>query len=144
MLKDAVQKIYIVIRKLWHIESFHPELKLKLVKISPDSSSMNKLQLAINNCARFVYNKRKYDHISQHSLNILRSSLQSFLNTRNLLHIDKIIYTKTPQYLCDYLEFSRSSRTKNLVVPIRKYLTSSKMFFINAIQLWNKLPHYTI
>ena len=32
---------------------------------------------------------------------------------------------------------------KNLVVPIHKYLTSSKMFFIKVIQLWNKLPHYT-
>ena len=119
-VNSTVQKMYFVLRKLWHIASFlHPELKLKLVKIfitpfiiygsnvyeSPDSSCMKKLQLSTNNCARFVYNMRKYDHISQYSLNILGTSLESFLNTRNVLPIHKIIYTKTPQYLQDYLEF---------------------------------------
>ena len=156
-INATVQKIYFVLRKLWHIASFlHPDLKLKLVKIfiipfiiygsnvygSPDSCSMKKLQLAINNCARFVYNKRKFDHISHYSSNILGMSLESFLDTRNLLLLHKIIFNKSPQYLYECLEFSSSKRTKNLVVPIHKYLTSSNMFFVNAIKLWNKLPHY--
>ena len=70
-------KIYIVLRKLWCIASFlHTEVKLTLVKIFKipliiyganvdgkiDSASLNKLQLIISNCARLVYNKRKYDH----------------------------------------------------------------------------------
>ena len=59
-----------------------------------DCASMNKLQLAINNCARFVYNKIKYDHISQCSVNILLTTLASFLNIRNLIQIHKIIYRK--------------------------------------------------
>ena len=109
---------------------------------SPDSCSMKKLQLAINNCARFVYNKRKFDHISHYSSNILGMSLESFLDTRNLLLLHKIIFNKSPQYLYECLEFSSSKRTKTLVVPIHKYLTSSNMFFVNAIELWNKLPHY--
>ena len=55
-----------------------------------DWASMKKLQLAIKNCAQFVYNKRKYDHISLYSVNILRTTLASFLNIRNLLQIHKI------------------------------------------------------
>ena len=105
-VNSAVQKIYLVLRNLWQIASFlHPELKIKLVKIfiipfiiyrsnvygSPDSSSTKNLQLAINNCAWFVYNIRNYDNISQYSLNILDSSL----NTRNVLLITKLF---TPRH----------------------------------------------
>ena len=75
----------------------HTELKLKLVKIylilliiygadvyvKLDSASLKKLQLTINNCARFVYNKRKYDNISTYAMNILGTNLRGFLNTRN-------------------------------------------------------------
>ena len=103
---------------------------------------MKKLQLVINNCARFVYYKRKYDHISQCSLNILETTLSSFLNIRNMLMIHKVIYCRKQEYLHECFEFCKSRRTKNLVVPANKNLTTSRMFFVNAIKLWNKLPHH--
>lgn len=156
-ITSTIQKIYIVLRKLWCIASFlHTEVKLKLVKIfiipliiyganvygNLDSASLNKLQLTVNNCARFVYNKRKYDHISTYSKNILGSNLKAFLDTRNLLFIHKLIFNKTPDYLFECLIFSNSKRTNNLAVPVHRHLTTSRMFFINAVNLWNQLPHH--
>ena len=54
----------------------------------------------------------------------------------------KVIYCKKPEYLHECLEFCKSSRTKNLVEPAIKNLTTLRMFFVNAIYLWNKLPHH--
>ena len=38
-----------------------------------DAESQRKLQLSVNNCARFVYNKRKFDHTSQFAKDISES-----------------------------------------------------------------------
>ena len=147
--------MYIILCKLSCIASFlHTELKLKLVKIylilliiygadvyvKLDSASLKKLQLTINNCARFVYNKRRYDHISTYAMNILGTNLRGFLNTRNWLSIHKFIRNKTPDYLYECLVLSNSKRTNNLAVPVHKYFTTSRMFFINAISLLKQLP----
>ena len=99
-----------------------------------------KLQLAINNCARFVYNIRKYDHISQYSL-------ISWEQAWNPSWIQEMccLFTKlfTPRHhsICMITWNSQAPDENTCVVPIHKYLTSSKMFFINAIKLWNKLRH---
>ena len=152
----TVTKIYNVLRKLWHAASFlTPPVKLKLIKtlITPlviyganvygdlDAISLQKLQITINNCARFVYNKRKFDHISFLSHTILGSDLKTFLNIRNLLFTHKLITSKSPEYLYNSLKFAVSARTCNLIVPTHRYLPSSRMFFVNAARLWNNLPH---
>ena len=133
-----------------------PDLKLRLVNIyivpfliygsnvyrNLESGSIKKLQLAMKNCARFIYDKRKYEHISQYCSNILRTTLSSFLNIRNMLIMHKVIYCKKPEYLHECLEFCKSGRTQNLVVPAINHSTTSRMFFVNAIKLWNKLRHH--
>ena len=106
-----------------------------------DSALLKKLQLTINNCARFVYNKRKYDYISTYSMNILGTNLRDFHKTHNLLLIHKVICNKTADYLYGCLAFSNFKRTNNLAVPVHRYLTTSRMFFINVVNLWNQLPH---
>ena len=131
-IDSIVHKIYFVLQKLWFTASYlHSSLKLKLAKtlITPfltyganvfgdlDSVSFKKLQVSINNCARFVYNKRKYDHISQYSRNILGCTLADYLNIRNLLFPQMAITTKSPVYLYCKLKFSSSIRTRNLILP---------------------------
>ena len=46
-----------------------------LVYGSMDAASKNKLQLCLNNLARFVFTKRKYDAISEDAYKILNCSL---------------------------------------------------------------------
>ena len=151
----TVQKIYNILRMLWFSSSFlQPYIKLNLIHslILPlimyaanvygdlDAASLRKLQLAVNNCTRFVYKKRKYDHISHLSHNILGFSIKNFLNFRNILFIHKLINSKTPAYLYSKLKLCQSNRTNNLVLPKCKFQSTSRMFFVNAIKLWNSLP----
>ena len=143
-----MQNIYYVFRKLSFAAGLlQPDFKQKLIKsfIIPfityganvygvlDSTSIKKLQLAINYCARFIYWKRKYDHISEASLIILGSMLQLHLNVRNLLLIHKIIYTKSPDYLHSFLKLSNSRRTHNIILAAHKQLTLSRMFFYKCM-----------
>lgn len=154
-INNAISKIYNILRKLWHTADYIPEsTRLKLVKtfIVPiisyfeliygclDYQSANKLKLALNNCARYVYNKKKYDHISHLTLNILGFDVQVFLNYRNLIFMHKLINSKRPEPLFCRLQFSQSNRTLNLIVPRFKYLNASRLFFINTVKPWNTLP----
>ena len=156
-INATVLKIYNVLRILWFSASFLPaDIKLKLIHslILPlilyaanvygdmDAESLRKLQFAVNNCARFVYNKRKYDHISHLSQNILGFSIINFLHIRNLLFMHKLVYSKTPHYLFCKLHFFHSNRVNNLILPNCKLKSTSRMFFISAIKLWNSLPMY--
>ena len=150
-----VCKMYGVIRKLWASSSFlSVETKLKLIKslLIPvisysglvygklDSASKSKLQLAINNAARYVFMKRKYDHISIYARQILSHDITNHYNILNLIFLHKLIYTKCPQYLFEKLRFANSVRTLNIITPAFNYLASSRLFFVNAIKLWNLLP----
>ena len=152
-----VLKIYNVLRMLWFSASFLPaDIKLKLIHslILPlilyaanvygdlDAESLRKLQLAVNNCARFVFKKRKFDHISHLTHNILGSSIVNFLHLRNVLFMHKLIFSKTPVYLYCKLNFFHSNRINNLILPKCKLKSTSRMFFISAVKVWNSLPMY--
>ena len=156
-VNHVVSKIYGVLRKLWFSASFlSVNLKLKLVRtlIVPfltymanvygelDSGSTRKLQIAINNCARYIYNKRKFDNISEFSIKILGCSCSSYFTIRNLLLLHSIIYTKEPAYLYNKLSFLKSKRTCNIRIPKHNFLSTSRQFFVSAVKHWNSLPNH--
>ena len=147
--------MYLIIRKLWATSASIPQnVKLKLVKtfLIPilsyggliysdiDSASREKLQLCLNNAARFVFGKRKYDHISTYASQIVNNITVHF-RIQNLIFLHKLIHTGAPNYLYSKIIFSRSTRTCNITVPEYKYLVSSRLFFVNAAKLWNSLPN---
>ena len=153
----VISRIYCILRKLWYSASLlSKDLKMKLVRvlITPyltymanvyselDAASSKKLQMVVNNCARYIFNKRKYDNISKYSIQILGCNLSSFFIVRNLILVHAIIYTKEPSYLFNKLTFLKSRRTFNLKVPHHNYLVSSRLFFVNAVKYWNNLPHH--
>ena len=98
----------------------------------------------------------------------VRLYITVFFLYRNLLLMHKIIYSRLHEYLHECLELCKSRRTKNLVVPANKNLTASsiriffvflwsnfdyltfdcsrcsisRMLFVKAILLWNKLPNH--
>lgn len=93
-VNSTICKSYGVLRQLWKSAAYIPQdVKLKLVKTllvpiisyqelvygCPDKGSLSKLQLLINNAARYVHSKRKFDHISELSMQILGCSLSKFL-----------------------------------------------------------------
>jgi len=154
-VNNIIKKGYFVLRKLWHTAHFvPPETKMKLVRtlIVPlltygsivygvlDALSYHKLQLLLNNSARYIFSKSRYDHISEFSHQILNRSLANFLNVRNAIFLHKLLINKEPNYLYEKLVPALSPRTHNLIIPQFKYVASSRMFFVNAPKIWNSLP----
>lgn len=154
-INHATGKTFSMLRNLWITHLFTPlNIRILLAKTyliptllygcelfaSCDSASFRKLISTFNAILRYVYNLRKYDHISVYSKKLYGVSLNDLLKIRVLSLLHKTIYTKTPSYLHDKLVFARSSRKKD-IIPLRfKSLMSEWQFFINAIRLWNSLP----
>lgn len=102
-----------ILRKLCLSSSYVPVIiKLRLIKAvavprvsyganiydNIDSLSSNKLESVTNMYARYVFNKRKYERISQFWLKILDSDFQTQLNNRNLLFLHRLTRSRTPGY----------------------------------------------
>jgi len=153
-INSVVGKIYFVLRNLRLTSEFMPsETKAHLVKqlILPiinygatvysklDSSSMHKLEVVFNFATRYVFNLRRYDHISPWKTKILGCSLENYLRVRNCIFLHRIFYFKIPSYLVEKLRPSLSIRCTTFIVPQFKFLNSERCFFINAIRLWNSL-----
>lgn len=152
-----IGRIYGCLRKLWTCASFIPrDTKLKLMKtmLVPiitytdviycklDSVSKNKLQVAFNGMIRYVYGLRRYDHVSAYQNSILGCSLTQYLDARNCIFLHKIIYSKSPRYLYEKLQFTQSARIFNFIIQPFNYTNSSSLFFTYAIRLWNSLPEH--
>ena len=52
----------------------------------------------------------------------------------------RLITSQSPQYLFDQLTFSRSLRTRNLIVPQNRLSMTNASFFVQAIVIWNSVP----
>lgn len=155
-VNQVIKKVYYTLRCLRLSAEFTPvETKKRLVKllIMPiitysvlvysklDSHSSHKLFVAFNNVTRYVFALRRFSHVSDVSKAILGCSITSYLDARNCIFLHKLIYSKTPPYLYNKLRFSVSNRSLNLILPKFNYLQSQRLFFINAIRLWNLLPN---
>ncbi len=49
----------------------------------------DRINLAFNNCARYVFQKRKYDHISHFTIKILGMSIESYIEIYDAIFLNK-------------------------------------------------------
>lgn len=154
-INSAVGRVYGMLRNLWAVKSatpFHIRLLLAKTYLIPvllygselfqscDSSDFRKLKVTYNNIARYVFNKKSNDRISNFSYMIFNMKFENVLKFKPLMLFHKIIYSKEPDYLFERIKFGQSSR-KKIVTPIMfKFLISERQFFISATRLWNNLP----
>jgi hypothetical protein len=158
---NICKKVYMSLQNLRRLGYFlPPSLKAQLVKslimphfdygdiIYQDLSGelTLKLQRAQNAAVRFIFNLRKYDHISEsyNKLGWLK------LDYRRKLHILSSFYnisrTHTPEYIAN--EFvsldsvhNRNTRgCKKLLIPLHRTETLHNSYVITASKLWNSLP----
>ena len=108
-----------------------------------------KLEIAINNCIRFIFKIPRWLHISGYrdQLLWLKVKFRRFYFLGCLLY--KIVHFKIPAALIPYFkrtdsikDIRRSKRTvtHTFVVSHSNIVTCQKSFPIAASQLWNKLP----
>lgn len=151
----ATGKVYGVLRLLWASQSYTP-LKTKLllartlilpillygceVFCNVDYNSRRKLNVVYNNIARYIYNIRRFDHISAYSKTIFGCSFDNVLKYFSIACIFDIMQTRQPDYLFNKIQFSASQRTLALIQPRFSCLTSERQFFVHATRLWNSLP----
>ena len=154
-INSLVGQTYIKLRTLWSTQLYIP-LKTRILIAKTylipcllygcelfgncDSSSKRKLNVIFNNIARYVYNLRRYDHISVAARNLYGVTFDNLLNICVLLFLHRIVNKRIPTYLFDRLRFVQSPRSRNIVVPRHRYLFSEWQFYLHATRLWNILP----
>lgn len=156
-INGVVGRVYGMLRTLWKSQSFTPlNIRLLLAKTylvptllygcelfaNSDASSTQKLNIVYNNIARYIFNKKRKDHISEFSKKIFGMSFDNYLKYRSLILLQKIISTKQPLYLYNRLTFLKSNRSNKLLQLRHSSLMSERQYFIHSIRLWNALPSY--
>lgn len=106
---------------------------------SVSKKNLRKLNLAFNTITRYVFNLKKYDHISRYSKLLLGRSFVSHLNIRLCTQTFKIL-NNPPTYLENFFTYARSPRAPALIVPRSVSDNLKHSFQHRAIKTWNELP----
>lgn len=120
---------------------------VSFVDLSEDH--LNKLDRLLNTCIRFIFNLRKYDHVSGYRAKLKWLPIRERRYVRILCLLFSVLNDpNSPDYLKQefcYLRDThdrqlRSCKTLSLATP--PHLTSfrDKSFSIVAVRLWNALP----
>lgn len=148
-------KVYGILRRLRiHRSLLSQAVRMKLVKAillphimhglcvfpSLDSSCYRKLEVAFNDCIRFIHNLRRYDHISPYRHSVFGCSLSDYRDFRVLCFYHAIINNRKPSYLNEFIQLSQSRRNNNAIIPRFRRLSGQRSFFVHAAQLWNSIP----
>lgn len=157
-IQNNISKTYGMLRNLWATQSTTPfNIRMLLAKsylvpvllygceLFANCSSLDKqrLHVAYNSIARYVFKKRRHDRISSFSYQIFNMSFENLLKFKCLLLFYKIINTGEPNYLYERLQFARSNRGKKVIQIRFKSSRSEQQFLIYSIRLWNNLPSST-
>lgn len=112
---------------------------------------LNKLERIQNLCIRFIFGLRKYDHVSEFREILKWPPIRLRRNTHILCLLYTVLFNPaSPPYLKERFEFIGNTHNytlrsdENLVLKIPSHKTSfySKSFSVEAVRLWNSLPHH--
>ena len=103
-----------------------------------------KLQYAQNCSARLIYNKRKYDHVTELLIDLhwLQMKYRIFYKIYLLAYksINPTLFAHPEELQSLVVTDSKSTRFVRLKVQRNNYRISDRAFSICAPKLWNKLP----
>jgi hypothetical protein len=99
-----------------------------------------RLKLAFNSCARYIYSISRFQHISPFANKILGVPLDTYYSFRVCCAMFRLIKSGCPGYLFDMLQFGQSSRLFNLITPVHRTASRASSFFVQGAILWNSLP----
>jgi len=154
-VNQITRRVYGALSRLWTTADLIPvETRRRLIKslVVPlflhcdvifsksQSGLQNRLNLAFNSCARYVYNIRSSESISNAASRILGLPFGKYLSFRICCQMHRIISTQCPRYLYDKLRFGHSSRLHVLHLPRHALTSTANSFFVRGVALWNLLP----
>ncbi|XP_075149680.1 uncharacterized protein LOC142223709 [Haematobia irritans] len=122
-------KVHAMLRNLWAVQQSTPlDIRMLLAKTyliptllygseifhNCDIIDLQRLKITFNNIARYIFNLKRRDRISNCSYQIFNMSFENYLNYKSLVFMHKIVYNKEPKYLFERITFARSNRVHNL------------------------------
>ena len=107
-----------------------------------------KLQRVHNMCIRYIFNIRKYDHVSPSFQELTWLRLCDRRKMHSLILLFKILHTSIPSYLASRFHFLSSNHNlntrshHNLLLNIPQHKTShySTSYSVSTARYWNSLP----
>lgn len=154
-VRVMIGKVYAGVRRLWLSSAIlSTETRQKLVKalivplfiygsmIYPklDSICARKVDVAFNDCIRFIYGLRRFDHVTPYKCLLLGCSLNSYLKRRALIFFYTLLKTGKPAYLREFFEFTTSLRNRNVLIPRFHNEDMESSYLVQIARLWNVLP----
>jgi len=67
--------------------------------------------IAFNNVARYIFNRKGTDRVSDETLNIFDMPLNVWIEYKTLVLLHKVIATYEPKYLFSKLKFSENKKS---------------------------------
>ncbi|GFG37563.1 hypothetical protein Cfor_00288, partial [Coptotermes formosanus] len=163
-ISNISQKVTSTLRSLYRLKNFLPvNIKIMLVHtlIFPvidygdvcyfevNADLLDKLDRILNNCIRFVFNLRKYDHVSTYRKQLNWLPIRQRRSLRALTTLYSLLFSpNAPAYLTPHFQFLNSSHDLNLrsshnlllLCPPHTSGLVHSSFYIQSILLWNALP----
>ena len=100
---------------------------------------INRLQMLQNSCARLIYNRKKYDHVSDLFKELHWLPIKQRIIFKTLLFVYKIFINMAPVYLKECIHIIDIGN-RSLYVPRVNNLYGDRAFTNIAPKLWNALP----
>lgn len=103
------------------------------------SYNTERLQKFQNSCARLIYGKKKYDHVSGLLAELHWLPAESRTYFKLLCYVYKCLHDLAPSYLSE-LVVIRRDHDLSLTVPRRSTMMGDRAFSSAGPRLWNALP----
>ena len=108
---------------------------------SMTSESRQRINKALNDCVRFVYNLRLGDHVTHLQASLIGCPMNKYYDYRAVVFIHRLISTRCPEYLHSRLRISISTRTRRLIPPINRTSFYNDSFFVRGVCIYNSIPN---
>ena len=104
-----------------------------------DSSLISKLQYTQNCAARLIYQRRKYDHVTDIFIDLHWLPVKKRMLYKILLTVHNCLYNISPIELNNLITLE-SVRTFILQIPRCNTSYGDRAFSVNSAKVWNTLP----
>lgn len=145
------RKVFSGLRSLWPLSRSTP-LKTRCIALllphidycnavyyyGLDSVSWKTLTASVN--AIVCYGLRRYDSTNGNVVLFLGCSLETFLKTRSMTFLLRLISSGKPAHLREFSRYGQSSRSMQLVFPRSELSIGRKMLFVQGLLDWNAMP----
>ena len=102
---------------------------------------LNKLQYAQNSAAQLIFQRRKFDHVTDIFMELHWLPVQMRIIYKVLLTVHKCLYQTSPMEINNLVTFE-STRTFNLQIPRCFTSHGDRAFSVYSAKEWNALPLY--